>query len=329
MTKKLKTHSYTAKDIEFLEGLEPIRRRFSMYMGGRDNLSFQMVKEVVDNGVDEFQRGYSGGDVWIKLDTAKNQITVMDNGRGIPEDFHEGAGMPTMQLLFTRLHSGTNFKSQNGERTAGSFGVGAKGTNALSDFFSVTSIRPDGKEYFMEFSKGEVTKEFSSRKRTKNYPELTSTGTVISFIPDETILKEFVKFNPDKIRENLIIRAYTNAGLKIHFQVDKAKEEVFCFENGIKDYLSNVASDPFSKPYYFSATDDRGDFYEVAFQYVAGAEEKILSYVNSIATSKGRHETGFKTGLTNSLLGFMEKNKLFTKKVDKKTIDGSDLRSGY
>ena len=325
-TKKI--HSYSSEDIDFLEGLEPVRKLFSMYMGSRDKLAFQMVKEVVDNAVDEFQRGYSKGDVWVKLDTAANRVTIMDNGRGIPEDYHEKAGMPTMELLFTRLHSGGNFDPVEGQRTAGMHGVGAKGSNALSKHFYITSIRPDGHEYSMEFSEGKVVKGLTKAKRSSSYPEITDTGTVISFIPDETILQEFTQFNPVAIKENLIIRAYTNAGLRVHFQVDSEKEEIFCFEGGIKDYLENLVSSPFSKPYYFSETDDKGDFYEVAFQYVAGGDEKIYSYVNSIATSKGRHETGFKTGLTNALTSFMTEQNLFTKKVSKSDLDGSDLRAG-
>ena len=320
--------SYTSADIDFLEGLEPVRKRFSMYMGGRDNLSFQMVKEVVDNGVDEFQRGFSGGDVWVSIDPDLNQVTVMDNGRGIPEDYHEKAGMPTMELLFTRLHSGGNFENNNGKRTAGSFGVGAKGTNALSDFFSVTSIRPDGNEYYMEFSKGEVKVPLKSQPRTKNYPEITGTGTVITFIPDKSILKDYCYFDLDKIRENLIIRAYVNAGLKVHYRIKGKSEEVFYFENGIQDYLANLVNEPFSKPYYYSFKDDLGDFYEIAFQYVAGSDEKILSYVNAIATGKGKHETGFKSGLTAAMTEFLTEQKLFTKSITKKEIDGSDFRAG-
>ena len=328
MANKKNLTTYSSQDIDFLEGLEPIRKRFSMYMGGRDGLSFQMLKEVVDNSVDEFQRGYSKGDVWVRIDTKKNMCTVIDNGRGVPGDFHKKANMPTMELLFSRLHSGTNFENKDKKATAGSNGVGAKATNALSDFFKITSVRPDKKEYTMEFSKGKVVKTLSSHKRTKSYPEITETGTVISFIPDKTILKEFYRFDVDRIRENLIIRAYTNPGLNIHFTVDNNKEENYCFENGIRDYLENIVSDPFSKPYYFSGTADNGDFFEVAFQYVGGSEEHIYSFVNSIATSKGRHETGFKMGLTNSLTNFMAENNIFTKKVTKKILDGSDLRSG-
>lgn len=328
MANKKNLTTYSSEDIDFLEGLEPIRKRFSMYMGGRDGLSFQMLKEVVDNSVDEYQRGYSKGDVWVKIDTKKNLCTVIDNGRGVPGDFHKKANMPTMELLFSRLHSGTNFENKDKKATAGSNGVGAKATNALSDFFKITSVRPDKKEYSMEFSKGKVVKTLSSSKRTKSYPEITETGTVISFIPDKTILKEFYRFDIDRIRENLIIRAYTNPGLNIHFTVDSNKEENYCFKNGIRDYLENIVSDPFSKPYYFSGTADNGDFFEVAFQYVGGSEEHIYSFVNSIATSKGRHETGFKMGLTNSLTNFMTDNNIFTKKVTKKILDGSDLRSG-
>ena len=320
--------SYTSADIDFLEGLEPVRERFSMYMGGRDNLSFQMVKEVVDNGVDEFQRGESGGDIWVRIDSAQKKATIIDNGRGIPEDYHEKAGMPTMELLFTRLHSGGNFGANNGNRTAGSFGVGAKGTNALSDFFSVTSIRPDGNEYYMEFSKGEVVVPLQSQPRTSAYSEIKITGTVITFIPDKSILKEYFYFDLERIRENLLTRAYVNAGLRVHYQVDDKPEELFYFENGIRDYLSNLVSNPFSKPYYFSFTDDLGDFYEIAFQYTGDSEETLVSYVNAIATGKGRHETGFKMGLTSALTEFLTEQKLFTKKITKKEIDGSDFRAG-
>ena len=170
----------------------------------------------------------------------------------------------------------------------------------------------------MEFKRGKVFKKFTSGIKGKRYPMLKENGTFISFEPDEEILEEFVNIDSDAIKNNLQIRAYTNSGLKIHYTKDDDKEIVFYYENGVLDYLESVVKKPFSKPYYFRDVDSKtGDIYEVAMQYTNSAEEKILGYVNSIALSKGVHETGFKLGITRAVSKFMEDKKIFTKKLGK------------
>lgn len=325
MTKK---NNYSGESIQILKGLDAVRKRHSMYLGSLDEMTNQLAKEVIDNANDEFARGYAT-DTWVYLDTKLNQLTVIDNGRGLPTDIHPAEGIPTMEVIFGTLHSGTNFDDNNSDHTAGTNGVGSSSTNAMSTMFRAESIR-NGYIYSIEFSEGKVTKKFSKRKRKENeYPEIQETGTVIKFIPDETIIKEFHKFNPSFLKENLHIRAYVNAGLRTHLKIDDNKMIDYYHEDGIKDLLETMVNKPFSKPYYFKETDPKtGDTFEVAFQYDSNSDENIKSFVNGIVTSKGKHLTGFKMGLTNSITKFMEEKNIFTKKINKDSVSGDDIRSG-
>lgn len=203
-------------------------------------------------------------------------------------------------------------------------GVGITLVNAVSDYFSVTSIR-DGYQYSMEFSKGKKVKDFKKEKQ-KIYKHLNH-GTIVSFRPDPDIIKEFAMIDINTLKENLELRSYSNAGLKINLTYGKEKT-TYHNPEGIIDYMKVLNKNPISDFYKYSATSDKGDEFEVVFSYSQNSDEVIKSFVNGIATSKGTHETGFKMGLTNAFNKFINDDKLLPKNMKSGDITGEDIRSG-
>ena len=176
----------------------------------------------------------------------------------------------------------------------------------------------------MEFSKGVKTKELTKVKSKNKF----KTGTTIEFIPDEEILKEYAKLNIDDIIENLKVRTYSNAGLKVYFKSDKLTKE-FCNPNGIQDYIEELNRSQLIPNIYFDHTDKEGNYYEVVMSYNNTDEEIIKSFVNGIATSKGTHETGVKMSVTTALTNYIKKNNMLPKKLEEVEIKGDDVRMGF
>jgi DNA gyrase subunit B len=317
--KSVESVQYGDESVVVLEGLEGIRQRFDMYVGSKDSASFHLVKEVVDNSVDEALNGHATT-IWVEYFPKTNRIRIEDDGRGLPTGMNAKMKKPTIEVLFTYLHAGGKFNKDAFKVSGGKNGIGVKATNALSKDLVVDSFR-DGEHYQMKFNQGKVVSKLTKIGATKRR------GTRIEFTPDDSILGEFAKLNVDMLKEELNKRTYINAGLVIELKVDKEKTR-FVHENGIEDYLIDINKDPMSEIIGYEFDDKKGNNYQVVFNYANGTGETIKSFVNGISTSKGTHETGFKTGLTNAMLDFIKANNLIPKKLDGLEIKGEDVREG-
>ncbi|ALN97756.1 DNA topoisomerase [Bacillus phage vB_BpuM-BpSp] len=314
-----KQMEYNEDSIVVLEGLEGIRTRFDMYVGGKDTASFHLVKEVVDNSIDEVLNDFATK-INVEYIEKDNKIIIEDDGRGLPVEKHKKLKKPTIEILFTEIHSGGKFDKNSFKVSGGKNGVGVKATNALSESLIVESFYK-GHHYKIEFSRGKVVKPLEKLGTTKK------SGTKVTFIPDSTIFGDYAKLDPNILKEELDKRTYINAGLTINFKYGKEKLK-FYHENGIKDYLTALNDDPLSDIIEFKFDDKDLNNYHVVFNYANKDEEHIKSFVNGIATSKGTHETGFKTGLTTAILEYIRSNNLLNKKNEKLEIKGEDIRSG-
>jgi DNA gyrase subunit B len=318
--KSIESINYGDDAVNVMDGLEAIRKQsMDMYVGGKDTASFHLVKEVVDNSIDEVLNGYASR-IWVTYFPKLNKIVIEDNGRGLPTGMNSKLKKPTIEVLFTMLHAGGKFNKDAFKVSGGKNGVGVKATNALSSDLLVESFR-DGEHYTMKFSRGKVVEQLKKVGTTKKR------GTKISFVPDEDVLGEFAIINQELLKQELNQRTYINAGLVIELTIDK-ETTTYVHENGIEDFLNDMNKDPMTDIIGFEFGDDKGNEYQVVFNYANGTGETIRSFVNGIATSKGTHETGFKTGLTNAMTDFIKTNNLVPKKLDGLEIKGEDIREG-
>ena len=315
-------NKYDGSNVVLLKNLEGPRVRPDMYVGSLDGALFHMVKEIIDNSMDEYSNGHATY-IDVAIDKKKNMITIEDDGRGLPTDIHPEEGIPTIEVLFARLHSSGKMNEDSYQSSAGKNGVGAAVVNALSKYMKVSSYR-EGYEYYMEFHNGGLTKtEFKKVKsKRKNF-----TGTVISFIPDEKVLKQYIEFNDDLIKENLEQRTFTNAGLKCIFNNG---EENVTYHNpdGIMSFLDKINNDTLISKKHFITSETEHGYVEIAFMYAQNSKEKIYSFVNGIKTVSGTHESGMKTGFTRAFRSYIRSKELTPKKLDPSSIEGSDIRSG-
>ena len=312
-------NNYTSENIQVLDSINAIRLRPEMYIGSRDNPNI-LYKEVIDNCCDEFFNGYLQSSIIIKYIEEKNKLIIRDSGRGLPIDIHKKFNKPTMEVLVTQTHSGGKFDKKSFKVSSGLNGVGITCVNALSSYMKITSTR-DGYDYYMEFSKGKKT---STYKRCKTKNKFKS-GTTVEFIPDETIF-ENPKFDIPKIIEDIENRTYINSKLKIIF-INGNDKKVYYNEDGIKNYINILNKKPLISPIYHTFKDEKDNMYEMVFNYTNTDEEIIKSFVNGLNV-RGTCETGFKMGLTNSIINFIKKNNLLPKKLEKLEIKGDDIRMG-
>ncbi len=318
---------YLADSIQVLEGLEAVRMRPAMYIGdvGERGLH-HLVYEVVDNSIDEALAGYcSKIDVWINKD---GSITVKDNGRGIPIDMHEKEGRSALEVVMTVLHAGGKFNKNSYKVSGGLHGVGVSCVNALSNKL-VAEVHRNGKIYHQEYSKGNPLSDISV------VGESDSTGTVITFLPDDSIFTT-TTYEFDILATRLRELAFLNKGVRLHLtdkreQDDKGndKVETFFSEEGLKEfvkYLDNTR-EPLLGEVIYTDTVKNGVPVEVAIHYNTSFTENVHAYVNNINTHEGgTHLTGFRRGLTRTLKNFAEESGLLSKvKFD---INGDDFREG-
>ena len=323
-----KSKEYTGSNIDILDDIEAIRQRSGMYAGSLGGTALHMCREILDNSVDEFINGHAS-EVYVEYDSKLNKVTITDNGRGMPVDIHPTEGIPTIEVLVTKTHAGGKFSKDNYKASSGLNGVGCTVVNSLSSFFKVTSIRDDF-QYSLEFSKGRKTSDFKKEKISDRFKGIKH-GTIIEFIPDpEVITQGRDKIPVDKLKENIDIRSYTNAGLVLKFKKDNTKEIKYYQKDGILAYFNKLKSKPLTTPYKFEGKDDNGNEYEVAFAYFSESDDTIKSFVNGIALSKGVHETGYRTGFNQSMKAFMAdpKLKLIPKGLKLKDIKSEDIGSG-
>ncbi len=315
--------SYSAEDIEVLEGLEPVRRRPGMYIGGTDGPAglHHLVREILDNAIDEAMNGYADR-IYVTLHTDGESVTVEDNGRGIPIDVHPKFRKSALELIMTTLHAGGKFNSANYATAGGLHGVGASVVTALSEQLDVFVSR-DGFEWIQKFSRGRTASKLEKGKSTKNQ------GTRIFFRPDLQIFKSR-RFSADRIRKLLREKAFLNKGLTIQF-LDEATgdTEKFCYEDGLRAYIADLIEEKKEKPLadeVFWMQRTNGLQIEAAFCWTEATYERVSSYVNGIHTAQGgSHEDGFRSGLSKAVRNYLSVHNLLPKGVK---LTGEDIREG-
>jgi DNA gyrase/topoisomerase IV subunit B len=319
----MSTLSYTAKDITVLEGLEPVRRRPSMYIGGVDTKGLHhLVWEIVDNAVDEYLNGFADV-VAVTLHKSGDAITVADNGRGIPVDLHPKHKKPALELILTTLHSGAKFgEGGNYLHSGGLHGVGSSVVNALSRKL-VATIRRDGFEWRQTFKRGRAVGELEKVGPFRGH------GTLIFFEPDPDIFKT-THFDPELIKAHLEDMSYIHSGLKITFRNEITGEtHDLTHPGGIPEFLIRLVVDgqkPAVTDSPFTVARKDGEKMEVALQWTESTDETIRSYVNGIRTSSGgTHENGFKSAIAKAIRNFMETHEV---KVKGLNITTEDIREG-
>lgn len=312
---------YTADSIKVLEGLEAVRLRPAMYIGSTGSLGLHhLVYEVVDNSIDEAMAGYCEEiDVVVNFD---NSITVEDNGRGIPVDIHKDEGIPAAEVVMTMLHAGGKFDSDTYKVSGGLHGVGVSVVNALSSKLEL-EIKRDGAIYFQKYESGTPQTEFKKIGKTKK------SGTKITFWPDEEIF-ETIEYDYNILSKRLKELAFLNQGITITLTDERSnKKETFFYEGGIVEYVSYLSGSKnklFERPIFLKTKNEDIEI-EIAFQYVDGYSDTLLSFVNNINTIEGgTHLTGFKGALTRTINAFAQANNL--KKDFKNGFSGDDVREG-
>ena len=329
--KELPSADYSASDITVLEGLEAVRKRPGMYIGttGPDGV-FQLVREIVDNGVDEAMAGYASKiDVLINAD---GSVRVSDDGRGIPVDSHVATGKSAVETVMTTLHAGGKFGGKSYQVSGGLHGVGASVVNALSERL-VVEVRRDDRVYRQEYGQGHPTSELESRPRTSKDP--IGTGTTISWMPDSTVFNE-ITYDWDQISTRFREMAYLNRGLAIHLHSAWHEEELWPFNNvtyffdgGVESFVRslNRRRNPAHDDVIMVSAMQDDVMVEVALQYNSSFVENCLSFANCIRTGDGgSHVTGFRAALTRVINDVGRKQGAFKDEIQ--SLSGEDVREG-
>ena len=318
--------SYTGKDIQVLEGLEPVRKRPGMYIGGTGKAGLHhLVWEVVDNAVDEATNGYASL-IDVTLHKDGRSVTVTDNGRGIPVDLHPKKGVSTLEVILTTLHAGGKFDGGSYVTSGGLHGVGSSVVNALSETLTA-QVKRDGQLFEQHYSRGLPLGPLQPVK-----DGVRGTGTSISFTPDAKIF-DVTALDAATIAETLEVKTYLNAGLKIIFRDEQAgTRQEFQHDGGIAEYLEarigegkvrTVQEEPFvlRQPAL-----ENGLRVEVAFAWTEAPRDQIISFVNGIPTPDGgTHEQGLKDGVTRAIRAYIDTHDLLPKKLD---VTADDIREG-
>ncbi len=325
---KKQEEAYSASNIQVLEGLEAVRKRPAMYIGdiGEKGLH-HLVYEVVDNSIDEALAGYCTDiDVTINED---NSITVRDNGRGIPTDFHEKEGRSALEVVLTVLHAGGKFDKGSYKVSGGLHGVGVSCVNALSTLL-VAEIHRDGKIFRQTYSKGKPTSQVDVVGACEDR------GTIVTFKPDGEIFTQTTVYKYEILAGRLRELAFLNKGIRLNLYdrrpdaEGKFREDHFYSEEGLKEfvkYLDATRGEPIVESIIYLDTEKNGVPVEVAMQYNDSYSENVHSYVNNINTIEGgTHLTGFRRALTRTLKKYAEDSGMLAKlKFD---INGDDFREG-
>jgi len=316
--------TYTASDIEVLEGLEAVRMRPSMYIGGVDSRGLHhLLWEVVDNSVDEYLAGHCS-EIKVTLHKDGVSCTVEDNGRGIPVDEHPKYKKSALEVILTTLHSGGKFSRKNYARSGGLHGVGSSVVNALSIQMTAT-IHRDGFEWTQHYRRGVPQAPIEKVRPFRGH------GTIIFFRPDEAIFR-VIHFKSEVIRQHLEDISFIHSGLKISF-TDEIKKETVEYSNpgGLTAYLQKLTAEEQRKPIHeelFSAERDfdGGTRVELALRWTESTDFWVRSYVNGIRThAGGTHEAGFRSGIARAIKNYMEVHEIRPKGV---TITPDDMREG-
>jgi len=314
--------NYTAKDITVLEGLEPVRKRPGMYIGGVGSAGLHhLVWEILDNAVDEAMNGHASN-IAVVLHAAGSSITISDDGRGIPVDKHPKTKKSALEVIFTVLHAGGKFEHGNYKTAGGLHGVGASVVNALSTELTAR-VKRDGAEWEMAFKRGQV------QGALKKVGAARGSGTTVYFHPDSTIFPK-VEFDPALIRERLEIVSYIHKGVKVTFENEGEKtREVFQHDEGLAEFLKKIVGERGGRAVHetaFVIEREANPRLELALQWTESTDEHLRSFVNGIPTgSGGTHENGFRAGLGKAVRNYIDTHNLSPKGV---TLAAEDIREG-
>ncbi len=307
-----KKSTYNAKDIEVLEGLEPVRKRPGMYIGStnQDGLH-HLVNEVLDNSIDEVLAGHATD---ISFQYKKDgSIKIKDNGRGIPIDFHpKYKNKRALEVVLTTLHAGGKFNSNAYKTSGGLHGVGISVVNALSSLLQVQVFK-DGKVYRQDYSKGKVKTKIKIEKCSKKLK-----GTEISFIPDESIFEE-TQFVPKKLYNFINMKSVLVGGTTINFEIDKElikdktpHKKSFFYKKGIEDYFQlEYANNSklFEKNFFLKSKIRENENFETLISFNTNENSSLMSYCNTIETPDGgSHENGIRNGILKAIKLYGQKN---------------------
>ncbi len=312
---------YSADQIKVLDGLSAVRKRPAMYIGntGLEGLH-HLAYELVDNSIDETLAGHCTEiDLTIHID---NSMTVEDNGRGIPVDYHKKERKPALEVVMTKLHSGGKFDNLSYRVSGGLHGVGLSVVNALSEYMDL-EIRRDGKVYHQVYERGKAKTRLEVVGKTKN------NGTKITFKPDSEIFDN-PSFSFELLSQRLRELSFLNKGLFIRVVDERSeRKNEFLYKGGIVsfiEFLNKKRNCIHPKPIYFHEKRDSADI-EIAFQYNDGFTENLFSYANNIRTQEGgTHLIGFKSALTRTINSYAVNNNLL--KGLKENLSGDDVREG-
>jgi DNA gyrase subunit B len=319
------TTAYNASSITVLEGLDPVRKRPGMYIGGTGSAGLHhLVWEIFDNSVDEAMNGHAD-EIEVTLHKDGSSVTVRDNGRGIPVDNHPTHKKPAIEIILCTLHAGGKFdngQAGNYKTSGGLHGVGASVVNALSKRL-VATIKRDGAEWEMEFRLGKAT------GKLKKLGPARGTGTTIRFEPDPQIFPR-TEFDPDTIRERLEVASYIHKGLNVTWNDDvNGRKEVFHHEEGILAFLKKILTGKDAKPVHeqpFMLEKENGIRIETCFSWTESTDELLKSYVNGIPTGNGgTHENGLRAGVLKAIRNYIETHDLTPRGV---TLAAEDIREG-
>jgi len=328
------TTDYGAKDIQVLEGLDPVRKRPGMYIGSTGLAGLHhLIWEVVDNSVDEAMAGFCSSIRVVLL--ADGGCRVEDDGRGIPVDPYPSGphkGKSAAEVVLTVLHAGGKFGGDGYKVSGGLHGVGVSVVNALSER-PMIEIDRDGKRYTQEYTKG--GKPSGKMKQSGDTPKRgRNTGTSVTFWPDPVIFQaEGTEFVARTVLDRLQIMAFLNRGLEIVFideREGRQQEVTFQYKGGLVDFVKhlNSSKEPlFSKVCQFEDADDDGQMLDIAVQWNTGYHEGIHGYANGISTIEGgMHVEGFRTALTSVVNKYARGKNLLKEKDD--NLTGEDIREG-
>ena len=313
---------YSASSIKTLKGLDAVRKRPAMYIGSTGSSGLHhLVYEVVDNSIDEALAGFCNNiSVFIHYD---NSVSVFDNGRGIPVDFHKEENMSALQLVLTTLHSGGKFDNSSYKVSGGLHGVGVSCVNALSSFLRAEVYR-DGHIFAMDFIRGIPSGDL------QNIGSTELRGTKITFKPDEDVF-DTIEYSFDILSKRLRELAFLNKGITISITDERTEDKTheFCYPGGLVSfikYLDENKTPLHLEPIYFFQERGKTEI-EIALQYNDSYTENIFSFANNINTvDGGTHLSGFKKGLTRAVNNYITRNNLL--KNNKIEIRGEDLREG-
>ena len=321
--------TYTAKDITVLEGLEPVRKRPAMYIGGTDKTGYHhLLWEILDNSIDEVINHHADR-VEVTLHDDGKTVTVDDNGRGIPVDMISKYKKSALEIILTTLHAGGKFEGKNYAHSGGLHGVGASVVNALSESL-IAKVKRDGALWQQTFKRGKP----AAGGKLKKAGSARGTGTVITFTPDEEIFGPKLSFDSAIVAERLEAKSYLHRGVKITFRDETQSPtsvQTFQHERGIAEYLGKLVTERAKEPvprgtagFYLERTGDIE--LELALLWTESTDEHIKSYVNGVPTSSGgTHDIGLKAGVVKAVRNYMSTHDLSPKGLN---VTAEDIREG-